>query len=77
MISSNFPPEVNITGDVTFLQLDDDIDTWATAVINAIDKQTDRGNANRILRDSPYSKAGSGNSLTDFYERLLSEGEKK
>lgn len=77
VISSNFPPEVNITGDVTFLHLDDDIDTWATAVINAIDKQTDRGNANRILRDSPYSKAGSGNSLTDFYERLLSEGEKK
>ena len=77
VISSNFPPEVTITGDVTFLHLDDDIDTWATAVINAIDKQTDRGNANRILRDSPYSKAGSGNSLTDFYERLLSEGEKK
>ena len=77
VVSSNFPSEVNITGDVTFLPLGDDIGSWATAIINAIDKQTDRDGANKILRDSCYSKAGSGNMLTDYYIKVLSEGEKK
>ncbi len=72
VVSSNFPPEVNITGDVTFLPLEKDIDAWATAIINAIDKQTDRDGANKILRDSCYSKAGSGSMLTDYYYKVLS-----
>ena len=77
VVSTEFPSEVNISGDVVFLPLEKEIDTWATAIINAIDKQTDRNNANKILRDSAYSKAGSGNKLTDYYIHVLSEGEKK
>lgn len=77
VVSTEFPSEVNISGDVAFLPLENDVDSWATAIINAIDKQTDRNYANKILRDSAYSKAGSGNKLTDYYIHVLSEGEKK
>ncbi len=76
VVSSNFPSEVNITGDVTFLPLEDSIDSWASAIIDAIGRNTDREGANRIIRDSSYSKAGSGNMLTDYYEKVLSRGEK-
>ena len=76
VVSSNFPSEVNITGDVTFLPLEDSVDSWASAIIDAIGRNTDREGANRILRDSSYSKAGSGNTLTDYYEKVLSQGEK-
>ena len=36
----------------------------------------DRTSGNKILRESPYSRAGSGSMLTDFYEGLLKAGEK-
>ena len=77
VVSSNFPAEVNITGNVEFVPLDKDINTWSSTVINSLEKQTDRIAANKILRDSRYSKAGSGNVLTDFYLKALSEEEKK
>ena len=77
VVSSNFPSEVNITGNVDFVPLGNEISVWASTVINALEKQTDRKAANKILRDSCYSKAGSGNVLTDFYKKALSEEEKK
>ena len=77
VVSSNFPTEVNITGNVEFVPLDKEIGIWADAVIKSLEKQTDRIAANKILRDSRYSKAGSGNVLTEFYLKALSEEEKK
>lgn len=77
VVSSKFPSEVNITGNVEFVPLDKEIGIWADTVIRSLEKHTDRIAANKILRDSSYSKAGSGNVLTDFYKKALSEEEKK
>jgi glycosyltransferase EpsF len=74
--SNNFPSEVNITGDVQFIPLEKEISLWADAIIGSLDKNVDRLSANKILRESRYSRAGSGSSLTDFYEGLLNAGDK-
>ncbi len=71
VISTNFPKEVNVTGNVKFVPLEDDISKWADAVIESLDKKTDRLEANRICRESAYSKAGSGDALSKYYERLI------
>ena len=76
VISNNFPSEVNITGDVQFIPLEEDISKWADAIIASLEKNIDRTSGNKILRESPYSRAGSGSMLTDFYEGLLKAGEK-
>jgi len=75
VVSTNFPAEVNVTGDVHFVELEKDIDFWATTIINAIDTGADRTKANQTLRDSCYSMAGSGNMLTNYYEEVLKSGE--
>ena len=74
--SNNFPSEVNITGDVQFIPLEKEISIWADAIIGSLDKNVDRLSANKILRESRYSRAGSGSSLTVFYEGLLNAGDK-
>ena len=76
VISNNFPSEVNITGDVQFIPLEEDISKWADAIIASLEKNIDRTSGNKILRESPYSRAGSGSMLTDFYEELLKAGKK-
>ena len=76
VVSDKFPPEVNITGDVQFIPLEEDINKWADAIIASLEKNIDRSNGNKILRESRYSRAGSGSMLTDFYEEQLKAGKK-
>jgi glycosyltransferase involved in cell wall biosynthesis len=76
VVSDKFPPEVNITGDVQFIPLEEDINKWADAIIASLEKNIDRSNGNKILRESRYSRAGSGSMLTDFYEELIKAGKK-
>ncbi|MDY6339816.1 MAG: glycosyltransferase [Saccharofermentans sp.] len=76
VVSDKFPPEVNITGDVQFIPLEEDINKWADAIIASLEKNIDRSNGNKILRESRYSRAGSGSMLTDFYEEQIKAGKK-
>lgn len=76
VVSSNFPSEVNITGEVVFVPLDKEIDFWASTIITELDKVYDRADFNRILRSSKYSRAGSGSMLEDYYSKVLAEGKK-
>ena len=76
VVSDKFPPEVNITGDVQFIPLEEDINKWADAIIASLEKSIDRSNGNKILRESRYSRAGSGSMLTDFYEEQIKAGKK-
>lgn len=71
VISTNFPGEVNVTGSVKFVPLENEISKWADAVIESLDKNADRLEANRICRESAYSKAGSGDALSKYYEQLV------
>ena len=75
VVSNNFPSEVNITGDVQFIPLEKEISFWADSIISTLGKTVDRKSANQILRESRYSRAGSGDMLTDFYTGLLKAGE--
>lgn len=76
VVSDKFPPEVNITGDVQFIPLEEDISKWADAIIASLEKNIERSSGNKILRESRYSRAGSGSMLTDFYEELIKAGKK-
>lgn len=75
VVSNNFPSEVNITGDVQFIPLEKEIGYWADKIIESLDKPVDRNSANKTIRESRYSRAGSGSMLTDFYSGLLKTGE--
>ena len=74
VVSSEFPVEVDITGDVTFIPLAEDIKSWADEILRLIDKDTDRVHANEICSRSPFSVSGSGSILSDYYRECLAVG---
>ena len=71
IVSCAFPSEVNITGNVQFISLDQTVDTWTEAVISSLDKKVDKGAANRICDESGYSIRNSGQLLTNYFYDCL------
>ncbi|SCW32848.1 Phosphorylcholine metabolism protein LicD [Ruminococcaceae bacterium YRB3002] len=74
VVSSEFPPEVDVTGEVTFISLTQDTGYWASKIIEALDRDVDRKKANDMCRASYYSKSGSGNILSDYYGLCTGRG---
>lgn len=66
-VSCAFPSEVNITGNVQFISLDQTIGTWAQTVISSLDKKIDKDAANRMCVESIYSIRNSSRLLTQYY----------
>ena len=70
-VSCAFPSEVNITGNVQFISLDQPLDAWAQTVISSLDQKIDKDAANRMCDESGYSIRNSGQLLTKYYYDCL------
>lgn len=71
VVSDQVPQEVNVTGNVTFISLDQDVETWADTIISCIEKNTDRYLSNISCHESEYSVDNSKETLVDVYEACL------
>ena len=69
IVSSEFPEEVNVIGNVVFMPLSEDADLWAESVLKMIDRQ--RQDCSNMIDDSIFSCEKSGHVLEEFYNRLL------
>lgn len=72
IISDAFPPEINVTGDVTCLSLRDGKNKW----IETVQTRIKRKNMNRncgfdLVKKSMYSGLTSGKVLSDLYLKYL------
>ena len=65
VVSTGVPAEVDITGDVEFLSLDDSPETWAKALLKY--KGTAKKNNKQKIVDSGYDIAATAAFLQDFY----------
>lgn len=71
VISSEFPQEVDLTGNVKFLPLTADKNKWAHEIISALGTNVDRVQANEICRNSYFSRNESGNILVNEYKSII------
>lgn len=71
VVSTEFPPEVDVTGNVRFIALDEDITLWSNALIECLDKGVDEEAAYEACMRSDYSQANSGHLLVDYYYKCL------
>ena len=71
VVSTEFPPEIDVTGNVKFIALDEDITSWSNALIECLDKGVDEEAAYEACVRSNYSEANSGHLLVDYYYKCL------
>ena len=71
VVSSEFPQEIDLTGNVKFLSLGACKSKWAHAIISALETNIDRIQANEICQNSIFSRNRSGDILVNEYKRLI------
>lgn len=69
IVSSEFPEEVDVTGNVTFMSLSESKDLWAKMFLSMLDNK--RCNLSEKVNNSIYSCTKSGHVLEDYYNMLL------
>lgn len=73
VVSTGFPPEVDITGNVSFLPLSQDAATWAKKLLDALKVDVDKETAFKLCEESKYSQDNSGRLLTEYYYTCLAQ----
>ena len=70
VVSDALSKEVDITGNVSFISLDSDINTWVDAIIRTMKDGKDRSVAYSKALSSACSAEQAGKKLTLFYQAL-------
>lgn len=73
VVSDAISKEVDITGNVAFVPLNDGIAQWCEVVKCCMKKKNDRESVYTIAALSNCSASSAGERLTDYYMRILSE----
>lgn len=69
VVSSAVTEDTNLTGLVEFVGLDDSVETWASKILNACEK--DRKDTTKELIDAGYSIENTANYVSDIIENSL------
>ena len=69
--STGVPKETDITGTGTFIPLEESVDAWANAIIEALCRGRAEGNA-QALETSGYSVSSASSSLAELYHLQMS-----
>ena len=77
VVSDNFPADVNVTGNVDFVSLNEAEDVWADCIIRTLGVQIDRSLSYDCVNNSACSDLGAGERLYDYYKNILNESGKK
>lgn len=77
VVSTEFPQEVDITGNVEFVSLDKGVDYWAETILSHLRNTVDRDLAYEKVYNSKYSTTSSSDILFDEYANLVNELKKR
>ena len=71
VVSDQFPPEINVTGNVEFVSLSLDKTQWAERIGKHLKMCIDRTHASDAIKNSLYSDSTAAYQLMDFYRNIL------
>ena len=73
VISNQYPQEINVTGNVLQVPLNDSVDNWKRALLCAEKKYVDREEAFFAVNQSIFDAKVSGSVLESLYGDIISK----
>lgn len=77
IVSDNVTAEANLTGNISYLSLDDNLMKWTKAVTDAVtdfDRESNSEYACKKIREMGYDSTREAKKLYNFYKKAISRG---